>query len=601
MLNIVKHNPYRILGVYSNSPKRDVLSNLNKIRAFLKVGKEVSFPLDLPSYLPTLKRDETLVTSAQTSIELPLDQLKHSLFWFMKATSLDDIAFNHLFNGNIEQAKYIWGKKECVSSLLNLMTCAAIEQNSTTFALSADSLFQNHSAELCSSINETVKLSPAQLTDLLAELLKEDGSIDMSLLAKVNGTSDCWQKAFGKSIVKPLIYAISNAINEAKNVKGAAANYAAGIKLMNSTTDILTELKGLLGTSDMQYQMIADKLAQTILQCGINYYNDSDDFDAAYKAMPLQEYALSIAVGQIAKERCQENYDILKKTISNLPPKEILSEVAEITKELNAYCKLPDKISYAITLLKKTKPQFDIIKLRVGTNNSYYLRLSTQVVDNALHNVIEEVNAAQKYDPAEERRRKAQERRAWNDFQSRNGRIGYLEPEPFDALDTIWLNGSRYSLREEDRREKLKKITEALKEAWDATKLMDGFDMEPAFRSSRYTQNRSILKGLCNQLHIETRTEKEIERDNRLAEEARQRAKDAKKKSNYLWFATGVIYLLIAGIIAVVTDHEFWEGLLFVLWPLPPAFLLSGWLITLAAEQLWKLTGNKEPFKCWLG
>lgn len=30
MLRAVQNNPYRILGVFSNSPKKDMLSNLNK-------------------------------------------------------------------------------------------------------------------------------------------------------------------------------------------------------------------------------------------------------------------------------------------------------------------------------------------------------------------------------------------------------------------------------------------------------------------------------------------------------------------------------------------------------------------------------------------
>lgn len=47
---LLSHNPYRILGVYSNSPKKDMLSNINKMKAFLKVGKTISFPLDLPAF-----------------------------------------------------------------------------------------------------------------------------------------------------------------------------------------------------------------------------------------------------------------------------------------------------------------------------------------------------------------------------------------------------------------------------------------------------------------------------------------------------------------------------------------------------------------------
>ena len=52
MIKEIAYNPYRILGVYSNSPIRDVVKNENKINAYLKVRKDISFPLDLPTFLP---------------------------------------------------------------------------------------------------------------------------------------------------------------------------------------------------------------------------------------------------------------------------------------------------------------------------------------------------------------------------------------------------------------------------------------------------------------------------------------------------------------------------------------------------------------------
>ena len=72
--------------------------------------------------------------------------------------------------------------------------------------------------------------------------------------------------------------------------------------------------------------MIADKLGLEILQCGIDYFNDSEEPDAAHKAMSLQKYAKSIAVGQMAKDRCKENVDILQRIIDNLPPSEVFVE-----------------------------------------------------------------------------------------------------------------------------------------------------------------------------------------------------------------------------------------------------------------------------------
>ena len=113
------------------------------------------------------------------------------------------------------------------------------------------------------------------------------------------------------------------------------------------------QLKGFLSTNDLQYQMIADKLGLEILQCGIDYFNDSKERDAARKAMSLQKYAKSIVVGQMAKDRCKENVDILQEIIDNLPPSEVFTEDRVIHEELRKYCLLPDKICHAITLLNR--------------------------------------------------------------------------------------------------------------------------------------------------------------------------------------------------------------------------------------------------------
>lgn len=416
MTKLITYNPYRILGVYSNSLKKDVLSNLNKMKAFLKVGKEVSFPLDLLNYFPALKRSDSMVSEAQSSIELPLDQLKHSLFWFMKITPLDEIAFNHLFDGNIQQAKEIWHKKECVSSLLNLMTCAVMERDYTAFALSADSLFQNYASELCSSINETIKLSSNQLTDLLVNLLQEDGEMDLAVLAKVPGTSSVWQQAFAARTVKPLIDEITLAINEAKNIKGASANYTVGIKLMNSTKGTLLQLRELLASDDMQYQMIADKLAQTILQCGINYFNDSDDDDAPQKAMTLQGYALSIAVGQIVKDRCKENVDILKNIGPEYAIRREMDVIGKLLKKFNnpssTYSVSPIFDAYSsaspfgfkkskyseldiLNLINSARPELNKIKTKLGFNNETYLKISSAIASAAINALVDIINKEQ--------------------------------------------------------------------------------------------------------------------------------------------------------------------------------------------------------------
>ena len=414
--NLLSHNPYRILGVYSNSPKKDVLSSLNRMKAFLKVGKTVSFSLDLPQFLPSIDRDETIVSSAQASIELPMDQIKHTLFWFMKVTPLDDIALNHLLAGNIIQAKEIWNKKETVSSILNLMVCALIENDADSLAIKADTLFQNYSEAFCLTVNETIKLTSSQLTELFIELIKQDGTIELAKLMQVSGTSIEWRKIIGGGLVKPIIDEISLAISEAKSAKGSSANYRAGEKLMNSTKGSLSQLKGLLGVSDMQYQMIADKLATTILQCGINYFNETEDDDAPQKAMILQGFALSIAVGQVVKDRCKENVDVLKKIGPEYAIRKEMDAIGKLLKNFNnpssIYSGSPIFDSYSsaspfgikkskyseldiLNLIRNARPELNKIKAKLGSNDDTYLKISSAIASAAINALVDIINKEQ--------------------------------------------------------------------------------------------------------------------------------------------------------------------------------------------------------------
>ena len=42
----IKLNPFRVLGVYSNTPMKEIVSNYTKIKKKKKTGKVLSFPSD---------------------------------------------------------------------------------------------------------------------------------------------------------------------------------------------------------------------------------------------------------------------------------------------------------------------------------------------------------------------------------------------------------------------------------------------------------------------------------------------------------------------------------------------------------------------------
>ncbi len=154
-MNTIEHNPYRYLGVYSNSPTRESVANQGKINAFLKVGKTISFPLDLPDLLTPIKRTGGRVTDAVSKLTLPADQIKFAQFWWMKKTPIDEVAFNHLQSGNTDMAKSVWEKKDNASSLQNRIVLALIQQDYVTAISYAENQYNNYSSSFITTIADS--------------------------------------------------------------------------------------------------------------------------------------------------------------------------------------------------------------------------------------------------------------------------------------------------------------------------------------------------------------------------------------------------------------------------------------------------------------
>lgn len=464
MLKIVQNNPYRFLGVCSNAPTAVRLANSRKLNAFLKVNKEVSFPLDLTDLLPSFVRTTDGMNAANNSINLPKDQLKYALFWFINSSAIDKMALEYLQNGNISKSSELFGKKETFSSLINQGVLAFINGDDgeaiqcVTKVIHDDDYRTDFVEAVCGS---TFNISEEDLAQLFIDTLLEEIKVgELKDLFEQYGTSSDDDEFLQEKAIGEPIAAINSAVAQAKNIKNddAPAQYQVGIMLMNSTKADLQAIRSILGTSNMQYQMIADNLAKQILQCGINYYNNAnEDEDVEIdKAFALQNYALSIAVGRLAKDRCKENVDILKKKKEELPPKEARYYDKKIKDALAVYMTQPDKISYAISLIKKVIPYLMSIKEVLGGSNTYYLRMSTLIVNASLHNIIEEFNSVM------------------ND----------------DIKLQILL----------DRAGTMRTIKNVFDQAWKATLYMDKLDMEPEFKRGRYNQNRSALKGQVEQV-----------------------------------------------------------------------------------------------------
>ncbi|MBD5362032.1 MAG: hypothetical protein HDR81_05950 [Bacteroides sp.] len=511
---------------------KERVGNQNRLAAFAKVGKEVSFPNDFATILTDKPvRTPESIGAASTAINLDKDQLMYALFWFISSSPMDDIALNNLRAGNREKAGEIFRKKETCSSLINSGVLAFIDGNTASGFNYISKVMHNsaYRSELLQALGlANLQLSEDDLAELvITEMLKEVPA--NKLLSACTNASD--RAIISKRALEEPISAINSAISVAKNAdtKNPESSLAAGTKLMNSTKAQLKAVKDIAGATSPQYQMVADNVAKQVLKCGINYYNNAldSDVESPRKAMVLQSYALSIAVGQITKDKCKENYDILKQAVDNMPPVEVAIETRKVKEELRKFCQLPDKISHSVTLLNNTKPLLQTIKSKLGASNSFYLTLSTQVVGNALHNVIEEVNQAQNYFMA------------------------VIKAVKESGIDPSLLN----YLGDENSPAKIidNKVKPVMREAWKATVLMDSFDMESEFKTNRYNPNRKSLIEMCESLKISTHVSTPRPSTPRRTSSANN---STAKEKNSGWSAFWIVTLICAVIGAMANGSE---------------------------------------------
>lgn len=174
-LNMFNQNPFRILGIWSNSSEKEIRAIKSRMDALLKVGKEIEIqndciiPSNIQENLETCENNkeyaqqrlkstkesykyiwERSIDNAETDIDwwlkvkekepdwkmipartsviiedairmLSSDEcrVKHALFWFCKVSTKDDKCINLLLEHKWDEADDLWNEEESFSSLIN--------------------------------------------------------------------------------------------------------------------------------------------------------------------------------------------------------------------------------------------------------------------------------------------------------------------------------------------------------------------------------------------------------------------------------------------------------------------------------------------------
>ena len=415
-MNIIKQNPFRVLGIVGNAKERELQKQINIIKRFAEIGKTKTFDYDF-NFLGEVPRSLDDVQQAASNIEQANKKIIYSLFWFINHNNFDEIAFNNLKDQQVEKAIEIWSKtlkddvtEKNFSSYLNLSTLyialsaineqIEIQKLQKGIQLKAN-LIQSEALKDFSHLvtgngvaNDSTEISKKfvdETIDLLNPYLNKTKGISTNdLISLFEDFPIEIKKYISSKFTEAPISNIENQIDRTtksrKSYPGNANEY--GETLYKSTKNEIVLLSKLLGKSNVQLQMLVDKVADEIMQCSIDYFNekqeeDSDDFDTFLNnAIDLVKLANSIAISQRVKNRAKENID----TLNEMRERDILQAVQFLQSVKDAYIVNENEIRQKVRELEAT--DLDIIRGYKTINHSAVSKSIRESIDWGKVNVL---------------------------------------------------------------------------------------------------------------------------------------------------------------------------------------------------------------------
>ncbi|MCB9047797.1 MAG: hypothetical protein H6556_00095 [Lewinellaceae bacterium] len=426
-MKLIKANPYRTVGLLVGATAREQERQIKRLKKYIHAEQapqdDFSFPV-----LGFLHRTVEKVDEAASSLNLNQDRMGAALFWFYNGNGItDEPAFDSLKESNWEISKTIWSKltsrREIIernsSAYQNLSTLLLWEAfkdgniNSSFFeeGISLKLQFLDSDFVLgfkALTTDDTFKVTKKELQLLFLQQLQreigQNGQMNSFQFLDIISRQDFLAKEeFLKSFVQKPIEEIEKKIEQAKAKRKNDETKAiqAGEALYVQTNNSLAQLKRALGSDHVKFASISDRVADEILQCGIDFflhYRDTDT-DPGEESMKLFRKAFLLAVGNITRQRCSENMDNLQEWINNKPEREkqqlIKEDLVFIGSKLERFQRLPDKVENAEDLINSCKPRLMNIKRTLGETDDFFLKLSTAVAGNAQGMLVKAVNDAQ--------------------------------------------------------------------------------------------------------------------------------------------------------------------------------------------------------------
>ena len=308
-MNLIHHNPFRILGVTANASLSDRKQQANLIAQYLKIGQNAKLDFDITPPLSPIERTKELIELQSSRIHSTEDKIMHSLFWFVQANGVDKIALKHLTKSkDIDKALNDFEKgcrgfvatPSSYSSILNHSSLEIIafnehkDLNRLKKAISHKfNLISNKDSfaslkELVASdgkdtdIDSFITLILPELKSFLGELVPTE-NIDRLMLEIFQSNLVIYPKIKAEvldSLEVRMIKVLNDSefkrnelLNGSFSPRKLAQGSALGFKTLHSAKNLLNEMKELVGIDDSFYLDNVDKVYSEVNFCCILVFN----------------------------------------------------------------------------------------------------------------------------------------------------------------------------------------------------------------------------------------------------------------------------------------------------------------------------------------
>lgn len=523
-MHIIQNNPYRTVGLLVGATAREQERQVKRLKQFIEAEQDPQDDFSFPT-LGNLHRTLDKVNEAASKLNLDSDKMSSALFWFYKGNPItDEPAFDAIKEADLDQVINIWTKltsngdvsqrnASAYSNLGTLYLSGILEGTNTNEAI----LEQGISLKLKFLESDFIKDFKALATDETYKTTKKElqllflnqvqSEVEKSGTVTSNKFLDILTKQefsakedFLKGFVQKPIEQIEKKIEESKSKR--KANKANSIKAANSlladTKESIKQLKSILGTTNIKYTSIADKLAMEFFACGRDYFmhfKDTDTDPSDY-SMKLFKNAKGYAVGNIAKQQIDENIKDLQEWIDDKPERDKQKLIGEdlkfITSKLERFQNLNDTIANAKDLAESCKPKLFNIRTSLGRTDDFYLKISGAVVNNVQGMLVTVVNDEQELFQFAVNPSSANIQKIAEIAVRRNGAN---RANATDALTNLLTD--RYTATEN--------LKTAIRGAVAVSRTLGELDMDSQLKTC-YNTNNSTLLSLASQLGISSST-----------------------------------------------------------------------------------------------